>query len=71
MERKAVTSSAIASIGYEESSWTLEIEFRAGTIYQYANVPENVYQGLVAASSKGLYFDQHVRDAGYPYTRIR
>ncbi len=71
MERKAVTSSAIASIGYEESSGTLEIEFRTGTVYRYENVPENVYQGLVTASSKGLYFDQHVRDAGYSYTRIR
>jgi len=71
MERKAVTSSAIASIGYDESSCTLEIEFRTGAVYQYENVPANVYQGLVAALSKGLYFDQHVRDAGYPYTRIR
>ena len=71
MDRKAVTSSAIASIGYDESSCTLEIEFRTGTVYQYENVPENVYQGLVAASSKGLYFDLHVRDAGYPCTRMR
>jgi hypothetical protein len=71
MERKAVSSSAIASIGYEKSSSTLEIEFITGTVYQYENVPENVYQGLITASSKGLYFDQHVRDAGYSYTRIR
>ncbi len=71
MERQSVNSSAIASIGYEESSRTLEIEFRSGTIYRYENVPEHVYQTLIAAPSKGEYFDFNVRDAGYPYIRVR
>ena len=71
MERTAVDSSAIASIGYDQSSHTLEIEFRTGTIYRYDDVPRDVYQGLMTAPSKGQFFDLHVRDAGYQYARVR
>lgn len=35
MERQAVTSGTIASVGYDEATATLEIEFVKGTIYQY------------------------------------
>lgn len=43
MNRTSVTSSNIASIGYDPSSLTLEVEFTDGSIYQYFDVPEAVY----------------------------
>jgi len=70
MKREPVESSNLASVGYDESSSTLEIEFRHGSIYQYFGVPLSVYQGLMNASSKGQYFDQRVKKAGYPYARV-
>jgi hypothetical protein len=42
MNREAVTSSNIASIGYDEDSQTLEIEFLNGGLYQYFDVPPNL-----------------------------
>lgn len=42
MNRKSVTSSNIASIGYDETSETLEIEFKNGGVYQYFDVPQGV-----------------------------
>lgn len=71
MERQIVSSSNLASIGYDYSSSTLEVEFNNGGIYQYFNVPSSVYEGLMNASSHGQYFDQNIKKAGYRYTRIR
>lgn len=47
----------------------LEIAFHSGGLYQYFNVPESVFHGLMAASSKGRYFHAHIRDR-YRYQRI-
>jgi hypothetical protein len=70
MERRSVTSSQIASVGYDEASATLEIEFVHGGVYQYSGVPREVHAGLMAAGSHGMYFDIHVKKAGYRYTRV-
>ena len=70
MERVPVDSSNVASVGYDIASSTLEIEFTNGAIYQYSGVPEYEYTGLMSASSKGSYLNQHIKTAGYPYTRV-
>lgn len=49
MNRTPVSSSNLASIGYDHESMVLEIKFHSGGIYQYFNVPESVYQGLMPA----------------------
>jgi hypothetical protein len=46
MEREAVSSSSVASIGYDPESLTLEVEFASGDVYQYFDVPETEYDGL-------------------------
>lgn len=61
MERTPVTSSNISSIGYDENSSTLEVEFLSGTVYQYFDVPLTVYQGIMSAGSVGQYFAQHIK----------
>ncbi|MER6369465.1 KTSC domain-containing protein [Streptomyces mirabilis] len=66
----SAVSSNLASVGYEPNSATLEIQFRNGSIYQYADVPESVYNGLLNAASKGRYLDVFVKKAGYPAARI-
>lgn len=70
MERTPVTSSNLVSVGYDPQSATLEVEFYGGRIYQYFGVPEDVYQGLMSAPSKGTYLDQFVKKPGYSYTQI-
>ena len=47
MKRESVKSSNLASIGYDETNNILEIEFNHGGVYQYLNVPLNVYQELI------------------------
>ncbi|PVH27057.1 KTSC domain-containing protein [Sphingobacterium corticibacter] len=69
MERKPVTSSNIASIGYDENSSTLEIEFLNNTIYQYFDVPHQIYQGIMSADSQGQYLAQNIKGT-YRYSKI-
>lgn len=70
MKRKPVSSSNLASVGYDSTSQTLEVEFLNGKIYQYSGVPLSVYSSLTAASSHGSYLNQHVKRANYPYRKV-
>lgn len=69
MDRTPVASSNIASVGYEDSSQTLEIEFQSGAIYQYFDVPRVAFDGLIAAGSKGGFFHEQIRGV-YRYARV-
>ena len=71
MIRKQITSTNLRSIGYDPDSSVLEIEFLNGTIYQYAAVPLQVYNSLMAANSHGTYFNANIRKANYRYTQVR
>lgn len=70
MQRDAVESSLMAKVGYVPEYKVLEIEFQDGRSYQYFGVPERVYRNLMAAESRGRYFNERIRDA-YIFGRIR
>ncbi|NVL91182.1 MAG: KTSC domain-containing protein [Desulfobacterales bacterium] len=70
MERVPVQSSSLASVGYDSSTSTLEIEFLNGSIYQYFGIPAYIHEGLMNAASKGTYLDQNIKKAGYSYTKV-
>lgn len=69
MEREMVDSSTVLSIGYEPTSSTLEVEFKNGGLYQYYNVPEPIYQQLMASDSKGKFLHVYIKPA-YPCSRV-
>jgi len=69
MDRTPVSSSNIRSIGYDSGSGTLEIEFNSGPVYQYFDVPESEYDGLMAASSHGTYFNASIKHA-YQFVKL-
>ena len=71
MNRIPVTSSNLRSVGYDQATSTLEVEFRHGGIYQYFDVPEARYEGLMSAYSKGSYFDTFIKNGGYAYRQAR
>ena len=70
MDYDKVDSTAIAQVGYDESAAVLAVRFHDGREYHYLSVPEQVYRGLLRASSVGAYFHQHVRHAGYRFHQI-
>lgn len=69
MDRTAVSSSNIKSVGFDPSNNIVEIEFSDGSIYQYFDVPEATYQSLVGAPSVGKYFHQEIRGT-YRFARL-
>lgn len=68
MERTAVSSSNIASVGYDEGSQTLEVEFIRGAVYQYFDVPQSIFIEMMGAGSVGSYFASAVKDS-YRYAQ--
>ncbi|MBG0785621.1 MAG: KTSC domain-containing protein [Anaerolineaceae bacterium] len=71
MNRIHVTSSNLVSVGYDNLLHTLEIEFTTGAIYQYFNVPEDIYHGLMNAPSHGGFFSAYIKKGGFSYRKIR
>jgi hypothetical protein len=69
MNRIPVSSSNIRSIGYDPQSAVLKVEFTSGDVYQYFDVPEHLYQGLMNASSKGQFLNDYIRHS-YRYQKV-
>ena len=54
-------SEAIAKFAYDLTAMNLVIFFKSGGVYEYGNVPRDVFEAFRAASSKGQYFQANVR----------
>jgi hypothetical protein len=71
IRRLSVNSSAIRSVGYCRSGRILEVEFVRGAVYRYWGVSQGTYEALVAAPSKGQFFNAEIRSQPYHYMRVR
>lgn len=70
MNRLPVASDMMPSVGYDSASAVLASEFRNGSIDQYLDVPRDRYDTLLAATSKGRFFNTLVRGA-FGFRRVR
>ena len=62
MDRTPVTSSDIASIGYDEKMRVLEIEFRRGNcVFAYTDVEPSMAAQLMASASVGSFFHRFIK----------
>lgn len=69
MHRIPVTSTEISQVGYQEGSETLEIKFERGGVYQFFNVPSDVFDGLMSAASKEGYYHSKIGER-FPCSRV-
>jgi len=69
MKRAPVSSSSIASVGYQAELAVLEVEFAGGAVYRYFAVPAAVHVQLMGAASKGAFLNRFVRDV-FPFARV-
>jgi hypothetical protein len=69
MKRTAVDSSMMASVGYDRARKTLEIEFQTGDVYEYLDVPHDVFRALLDATSKGRFFHAEI-DGVYGFMQV-
>jgi len=65
-----VDSTLLASVNYDVGESILQLAFRDGAIYRYFAVPAAIYNDLLAADSKGVYFNRKIRNC-FPYVCLR
>ena len=62
MKMISVNSSAISHIGYDSNTKQMKITFKQSKTYDYCNVPQNIFDEFLNASSIGIYYDRHIKD---------
>ncbi len=61
LERLSVKSRILRSVGYNNSTKILEIEFHTRLVYQYSGVPPKVYADLMHSGEIGKFFSEKIR----------
>jgi len=64
-----VPSTVIASFTYNSQKQILQIRFVSGLLYNYIDVPEEVYKDMKQAFSKGIFFNEFIKDK-YEFERV-
>lgn len=60
-EPLTMPSSVVAAINYDPESHSLKVTYVSGLVYEYKDVPENVYKAMKIAGSKGRYLNFHIK----------
>lgn len=55
-----VKSSNLVEVGYKNNN--LFILFNTGVVYGYSNVPREIFDRLLVASSVGKFFHSHIKN---------
>lgn len=58
----AINSTAISYADYNSILREMYITFTSGGTYTFFEVPEDVYEELLSAKSKGIYYNLYIRD---------
>lgn len=67
--REPVQSSNIATVGYDDESQLLDVEFRSGDVYRYQRVPKRIYTDFMVALSRGKFFHQCIKN-NFNYVKL-
>jgi len=68
--RVPLDSSLLAWVRYDAARRQLQLQFRStGERYVYLQVPPACYHALLAADSKGAYFNSHIRNC-FPFQHL-
>lgn len=65
INRVRVKSSNIHSIGYSVELKIIQVQFLSGSVYEYYDVPFNVYDAFLKADSKGKFLNGNLHRFKY------
>jgi hypothetical protein len=57
-------------MSYNADTRTLRIVYVSGMVYDYREVPEEVYLAMKSSGSKGIYLNKKIK-GHYPFEKIR
>jgi hypothetical protein len=63
-----LTSQTLTAAVYDDTQETLQLDFRDGSRYVYSSVHPDLFHAMLAASSKGRFFNRHIRRT-LPYSK--
>jgi len=69
MDWQSFESKLLAAAAYDAEKHTLYLRFRSGDVYRYFEFPDEQYQDLLDAESRGRYFLIHIRNQ-FRYERL-
>jgi hypothetical protein len=61
-------SKSLTAAIYDDAQERLQLVFRDGSSYVYSRVSPDLFRGLLAATSKGRFFNQYIRRV-LPYSK--
>ena len=62
-------STVVAHFRYDPVKLVLTVQFVSGLVYEYLDVPENVYEELRISRSKGIYLNKYIK-GNFEYKKI-
>jgi len=68
-QMKPAVSSQISEIGYSPAYSLLRVQFKNKSVYEYQDVPEEIYEALEMAQSVGKFFNANIK-AKYAFHRV-
>lgn len=71
MRFRQLQSTWLDAVAYDPLTRTLTVRYRSGEMYRYLDVPHRVYEAFLIAESPGAYYNEFIRDRGYPSTPVR
>lgn len=69
MQKNAVESSSITTIGYDPETRVLEVEFKNGKLYRGQDVSPNDATDFLNAESVGRHFNEKIK-GNYELTKV-
>lgn len=63
-------SSVVAAIRYDASKSTLRVVYVSGAVYDYKKVPEEVYNEMKKAFSKGEFLNKEIKP-NYKFEKVK
>lgn len=72
MDLVPVQSTNLSHIGYDPDTMTMQIQFRSGGLYAYANVEPDTYNAMMSSGDPGRYFAEIIKPQRmrYVFTRV-
>jgi hypothetical protein len=70
LEQQSTSDSGmIKKCFYNFTSNQLKIEFNNGQVYEYSNVPSEIYESLIKAESQGKFFNEQIKQ-NYQFSQL-
>lgn len=63
-------STVVAFMKYDPNSLQLKVKFISGSIYEYQQVPETIYQQMKISHSKGKFLNLYIK-AQYEFKKLK